>query len=205
VKYIADFVYNDGCKRVVEDVKGYADPKSAAYKLYTVKAEAHAARSRNHDQGGIGMDDKKKCCGTCRWHKHEDIDDGWVCVNDQSEYCPMDGVLGQLRRLGGQRMNAKTRNYGGYPTVDGFDLDTCPFCGEPGEINSDISSSGNFPTRYLACCSKCCGMIEEWWDTPQEQPTPGIRGINKRFYPGWFSAQGIPLFPSGGEGEKRGL
>jgi hypothetical protein len=37
VKYIADFVYNDGCKRVVEDVKGYADPKSAAYKLYTVK------------------------------------------------------------------------------------------------------------------------------------------------------------------------
>ena len=37
VKYIADFVYNDGCRRVVEDVKGYADPKSAAYKLYTVK------------------------------------------------------------------------------------------------------------------------------------------------------------------------
>jgi hypothetical protein len=37
VKYIADFVYNDGCRRVVEDVKGYTDPKSAAYKLYTVK------------------------------------------------------------------------------------------------------------------------------------------------------------------------
>lgn len=33
------------------------------------------------------MDDKKKCCGTCRWHKHEAVDDGWVCVNDQSEYC----------------------------------------------------------------------------------------------------------------------
>lgn len=37
VKYIADFVYNDGCKRVVEDVKGYTDTNSAAYKLYTVK------------------------------------------------------------------------------------------------------------------------------------------------------------------------
>ena len=36
-KYIADFVYRDGCRQVVEDVKGYTDPKSAAYKLYTVK------------------------------------------------------------------------------------------------------------------------------------------------------------------------
>lgn len=37
VKYIADFVYYDGCRRVVEDVKGYKDTGSAAYKLYTVK------------------------------------------------------------------------------------------------------------------------------------------------------------------------
>lgn len=29
----------------------------------------------------------KRICGTCRWHKHEDISDGWVCVNDQSDYC----------------------------------------------------------------------------------------------------------------------
>ena len=28
-----------------------------------------------------------ECCGTCKWHQHEDIDDGWVCVNDRSEYC----------------------------------------------------------------------------------------------------------------------
>lgn len=21
-------------------------------------------------------------CGTCRYHQHEDINDGWVCVND---------------------------------------------------------------------------------------------------------------------------
>lgn len=28
-----------------------------------------------------------ECCGTCKWHRHEDIDDGWVCVNDRSEYC----------------------------------------------------------------------------------------------------------------------
>lgn len=30
------------------------------------------------------LDDK--CCGTCKYHHHEDIDDGWVCVNDRSEY-----------------------------------------------------------------------------------------------------------------------
>lgn len=28
----------------------------------------------------------KQICGTCRWHKHEDISDGWVCVNDQSDH-----------------------------------------------------------------------------------------------------------------------
>ena len=38
VKYIADFEYRDAAgRKVVEDVKGYADPKSAAYKAYTVK------------------------------------------------------------------------------------------------------------------------------------------------------------------------
>lgn len=33
------------------------------------------------------MFDEKECCGTCKWHRHEDITDGWVCVNDESEYC----------------------------------------------------------------------------------------------------------------------
>lgn len=28
----------------------------------------------------------KRICGTCRWHSHEDISDGWVCVNDQSDH-----------------------------------------------------------------------------------------------------------------------
>lgn len=28
-----------------------------------------------------------KCCETCRYCEHEDIDDGHVCVNDESEYC----------------------------------------------------------------------------------------------------------------------
>lgn len=28
----------------------------------------------------------KKCCGTCKYHHHEDIDNGWVCTNDESEY-----------------------------------------------------------------------------------------------------------------------
>lgn len=30
--------------------------------------------------------DKKECCGTCRYHHHENIDDGWVYVNVDSEY-----------------------------------------------------------------------------------------------------------------------
>ena len=25
-----------------------------------------------------------KYCNTCRWHTHEDIDDGYICVNDAS-------------------------------------------------------------------------------------------------------------------------
>ena len=29
----------------------------------------------------------KECCGTCKWHQHENIDDGWVCVNSDSDYC----------------------------------------------------------------------------------------------------------------------
>lgn len=32
------------------------------------------------------MFDEKECCGNCRYHHHEPIDDGWVCVNDESEY-----------------------------------------------------------------------------------------------------------------------
>jgi hypothetical protein len=27
-----------------------------------------------------------ECCGTCRWHEHEDVSDGWVCVNGESEH-----------------------------------------------------------------------------------------------------------------------
>lgn len=27
-----------------------------------------------------------RCCGTCKYHEHEDIGDGWVCVNGDSDY-----------------------------------------------------------------------------------------------------------------------
>ena len=27
-----------------------------------------------------------KCCGTCKWHKYENISDGFVCVNSDSDY-----------------------------------------------------------------------------------------------------------------------
>lgn len=28
-----------------------------------------------------------KCCGKCKYHRHEDIDNGWVCCNPDSDYC----------------------------------------------------------------------------------------------------------------------
>lgn len=31
-------------------------------------------------------DDKGRCCGTCKYHTHESIDDGWLCTNADSEY-----------------------------------------------------------------------------------------------------------------------
>ena len=30
---------------------------------------------------------EERICGTCRYHEHEDISDGWVCVNAMSENC----------------------------------------------------------------------------------------------------------------------
>lgn len=31
--------------------------------------------------------DEKKSCWNCQYHHHEDISDGWVCVNADSGYC----------------------------------------------------------------------------------------------------------------------
>ena len=35
----------------------------------------------------MGRMDEERCCGTCRYHRHEDVDDGWVCVNADSDFC----------------------------------------------------------------------------------------------------------------------
>ena len=32
------------------------------------------------------MRDEEKRCGTCKYHMHEGIDSGYVCVNDQSDH-----------------------------------------------------------------------------------------------------------------------
>lgn len=29
----------------------------------------------------------ERCCGTCKWHLYENIDEGFVCANIDSEYC----------------------------------------------------------------------------------------------------------------------
>lgn len=33
------------------------------------------------------MQNEERCCGTCRWHCHENVTDGWVCVNGDSDNC----------------------------------------------------------------------------------------------------------------------
>lgn len=33
----------------------------------------------------ISEDIKEKCCGNCKWHEKEDIDQGYICVNGNSE------------------------------------------------------------------------------------------------------------------------
>lgn len=32
------------------------------------------------------MDECKEVCGNCKWHRHESIDNGWVCTNPDSDY-----------------------------------------------------------------------------------------------------------------------
>lgn len=29
----------------------------------------------------------EQCCGTCKWHYAEDINEGFVCTNIESKYC----------------------------------------------------------------------------------------------------------------------
>ena len=29
--------------------------------------------------------DNRQICGTCKYHQHEDIDDGWVCACPESD------------------------------------------------------------------------------------------------------------------------
>lgn len=28
-----------------------------------------------------------ECCGTCKWHRYENTSQGFVCVNEESDYC----------------------------------------------------------------------------------------------------------------------
>lgn len=42
-------------------------------------------RSRAYIQGEIYERQGKPRCGSCKWHHHGS--DGWVCVNDRSDYC----------------------------------------------------------------------------------------------------------------------
>lgn len=34
----------------------------------------------------ISVSNGKECCGNCKYHQYEDISQGWVCCNQDSEY-----------------------------------------------------------------------------------------------------------------------
>lgn len=36
---------------------------------------------------GFTEERKEECCGTCKYHEHEKLTQGWVCVNSGSIYC----------------------------------------------------------------------------------------------------------------------
>lgn len=36
---------------------------------------------------GFLQEEERQCCGTCKYHTHEDFSDGWVCTNAGSIYC----------------------------------------------------------------------------------------------------------------------
>ena len=29
---------------------------------------------------------QKRCCGNCKYHKHDNIEDDWLCTNPASDY-----------------------------------------------------------------------------------------------------------------------
>ena len=31
------------------------------------------------------MENNERVCGTCRWHMHWEISDGWICANPDSD------------------------------------------------------------------------------------------------------------------------
>lgn len=35
----------------------------------------------------INGNNMMESCWRCKWHRHENIDDEWICTNTASEYC----------------------------------------------------------------------------------------------------------------------
>ena len=54
------------------------------YEAKQIYFRGYIAKGKETDFMGTS---EEYCCGTCKWHLHENVDDGWVCVNGDSEYC----------------------------------------------------------------------------------------------------------------------
>lgn len=52
-----------------------------SYRLKNCLSLAHCLASG----GGQNMNEDRRCCGTCKYHQHDDGED-WICVNTDSEY-----------------------------------------------------------------------------------------------------------------------
>ena len=64
----------------------YAGPLKVQYAFVSMSADANKLNYQRYlkKESANSMD---KCCGTCKWHKFENISDGFVCVNSDSDYC----------------------------------------------------------------------------------------------------------------------
>lgn len=51
----------------------------------------------------------ERCCGTCKWHCYENIDEGFVCYQYRQRVLRrLDGLGRFLRSLGGERRGVKS-------------------------------------------------------------------------------------------------
>ena len=60
-------------------------PLAAAFALIVLEAVVATINDIREDREQ--MKGALMCCKTCKYHEHETVSDGWVCVNTDSSHC----------------------------------------------------------------------------------------------------------------------